>query len=103
MQAGLVAATPLCGRIIGPRFPAHCFAGHGRMNPRYTSADQFPPVAPTGETAAPPDPSFVEQCLANEAHVAKPKQWQLGTQLLTQNDRWGLVWWADFTIPDTDE
>jgi hypothetical protein len=60
-----------------------------------------PPVAPEHESAAPSNAAFVEACLANSTSVVAEGGWKLGKQLLTQSSTWGIVWRADFEIPNS--
>jgi hypothetical protein len=69
------------------------------MNTLANDHELTPPVAPEHESAAPPNPAFVEMCLANSASVIAKGGWQLGKQLLTQSSTRGTIWRADFKIP----
>ena len=61
--------------------------------------DQFPSLEPIDETIAEDDPAFISACLAHFAEAAESGAWRLAKSVLTQSDKWGLVWRADFQTP----
>jgi hypothetical protein len=58
-----------------------------------------PPVEPDGETMLTDKPIFVAACEAAVADDVQQFQWHLGNSLLTQTEKWELVWRIDFTVP----
>lgn len=56
-----------------------------------------PPLVPTGESEIGGHADFVAEC-RETARVLPENEWEWGAQLLTQSDKWGIVWRADFTV-----
>jgi hypothetical protein len=70
------------------------------MNAEAQDARLFPPMAPDGERVVPDNPAFVAGCLTKLR--ARLTRYKLGTQLVSESDRWGTVLRIDFEIPDLD-
>jgi hypothetical protein len=62
-------------------------------------ADETPPMVPDRETVVADEPFFVDACKAAFADAAQRLGWSFGKSLLTQSQKWGLVWRVDFVIP----
>jgi hypothetical protein len=60
----------------------------------------YPPLAPDGETVAPASSKFAAGCLSMMKDQVAGKI--LGTQLVSENSRWGTVLRIDFDTPDFD-
>ncbi len=68
------------------------------MNNQELDPESFPPLSPDGEKSAPNDPGFVATCLENLAALRLLHHVQVGAQALTMNDKWGVVFRADFIL-----
>ncbi len=68
------------------------------MNNDVENGNDFPPISPAGETAAPSNPAFVNQCLSQLNSLSGMGKITPGPNLLTKNNRWGSVFRADFSI-----
>jgi hypothetical protein len=60
----------------------------------------FPEAVPGGETVILDETRFVEACKSAIADEARELGWSFGNSILTQSDKWGLVWRVDFFLPD---
>lgn len=58
----------------------------------------FPPLSPGGEKTAKSNPKFVNDCLSKLVQLGPLGQIDAGTSLLTENEKWGLVFRVDFLI-----
>jgi len=61
----------------------------------------FPSLSPSAERDAPENPAFVEDCLASLDGLKKLGAIEVGSRLLTESEKWGLVFRADFTVNHT--
>jgi hypothetical protein len=61
-------------------------------------SDLFPSMEPGNEEPRTSDASFVDACMARIADDAEKLGWQFGNSVLSSNDKWGLVWRADFEV-----
>jgi len=59
----------------------------------------LPPYADDGEDFA-DDPVFAAECAAKARDIADKNHLKLHKPLLTRNSKFGLVWRADFDVPD---
>jgi hypothetical protein len=59
---------------------------------------ETPPLVSKGETVVADEQSFVDACKAAFAADAQHFEWVYGKSLLTQSQRWGLIWRADFFV-----
>jgi hypothetical protein len=59
--------------------------------------DLYPPLVPEGERVAPDSSEFVASCLS----IVKDRLTTeiLGTRLVTENDRWGIILRIDYAVP----
>jgi hypothetical protein len=64
--------------------------------PEHETEPLCPGPVPEGETAVAENPSFVSACTAVASRRAAALGWRLGKSILTQSDRWGLIWRIDF-------
>jgi hypothetical protein len=58
---------------------------------------EAPPLAPDRETVA-EYPLIADACRAYFAAEMEQLGWSFGNSLLTQSEKWGLIWRADFTV-----
>lgn len=59
----------------------------------------FPRAVPKGERVIAGEALFVEACKSVFADEAHRFGWSFGNSILTQSDRWGLIWRVDFSTP----
>ena len=60
----------------------------------------IPPVEPVGEISISPDAVFVAQCLELFQKLNANGDWVLGSSMTTIHEPWGVVWRADFDVPE---
>jgi hypothetical protein len=72
--------------------------GHQENDEPMVEFGERPPWVPDRETVVTDEPSFVEVCKAALSAPAQELQWEFEKSLLTRNQRWGLVWRADFVV-----
>ena len=62
---------------------------------------ELPPTEPTNERVVQGEDAFAAECMALARGMIKGDD-KLGTPVITQSDRWGLVWRADFEVAGKD-
>ena len=60
-----------------------------------------PPLEPVGPIETNDDTDFTEKCVALVKTFDVAENWQLGRPAIERNEKWGLVWRADFSILDS--
>jgi hypothetical protein len=106
MGPAIVVATPgaLCANLRGRLARWNAEMGRLRAEGAIGPDDQplEPPPAPGTEQRLSGDASGVAaQCEAYGRQIATELGWRLVRSVVTQNDRWGVVWRADIA-PDAD-
>jgi hypothetical protein len=63
---------------------------------------ETPSLDPDEQVVTADNPEFVTKCLSLIDKFLSGKNWPLNRTMVTRSEKWGLVWRADFTIPDLD-
>jgi hypothetical protein len=63
------------------------------------ASQSFPEAVPEGETVVAGEARFVDACRSAIADDARKFGWSFGNSILTQSEKWGLVWRVDFFTP----
>jgi hypothetical protein len=71
-------------------------------NIRAQDLGAMPPLDWTSERQAPEQTEFAAACLKSLESFPMAKAWKLKRQIVTESQRWGLIWRADFEIEGED-
>jgi hypothetical protein len=68
----------------------------------YAQGADSPSLEPDGQIVTADKTAFTEKCRALADEFPSRKNWQLGQPLLTESEKWGLVWRVDFILSDAN-